>query len=128
MYLRRRKKFHNEDPLPSEQEAVECELTKAQNALVEQVNATDVLPALQEKKLTSDAPAIGEARVVQDVITDDHTLSTGRSGCITKLHASLKAIKDPAQKQAHLLENAPMIIRDLMLHWTAQDSPSDSQN
>jgi hypothetical protein len=108
-----------------EHQRLENQCMKAQNAIIEQMNAADDLPKLRresqqdsQKSLTYDGSVL---------VDDSNTVAliAEKAGVIAKFQSSMATIKDPSERQKHALEQSTRVLTELLLSWTRAGAPEE---
>ncbi len=113
-----------------EAEDVRRQTTKANNAILQHVNAAKNLSKLQEeadldisatKQRTSDSALATRA-------SSALTLVSRQSEVVADFQQALMKVVDPRERQALMMEKSPILLQNLLMQWTSVDLKADDQD
>ncbi|KAL9112232.1 MAG: hypothetical protein Q9227_003350 [Pyrenula ochraceoflavens] len=114
---RRKRHTRADGSLHHEYANVQFQSMKAQNAIIDQLNATDKLHDLQHED-EPDVPLLvsDTARDAKPINCSD--LVSQHQDIIPKLEHYFKSIEDPSERQALVLQDSAPILHSLLQEWT----------
>jgi hypothetical protein len=106
---------------PKQQEEVQSRSQRAQNVIVQHVNAGEMLNALREELDRSDKEDAALDGRSTDLIIRNPTsveLMSLRVGPIADFERSLAHVRNPADRQAVMIQRSLQLVKDLLEGWT----------
>jgi hypothetical protein len=124
--IKRRKKIPKERQ-EREPDVVSNQCLKAENAILEHLNAVDKLPTLEAEAHRSKTAALEPAPLNEQMASKAVQLVSRQNDVLTKFQHSLVAVRSTSEGQAFVLGNSKELLHDLLAEWTiVYETPNES--
>lgn len=118
----RRRKRKSKDDIDEEVKNIQYQEAKARNAIVQHMNTSERLEELKNEAVRDDeatsASAASSGALVKTNTCTAMTVISHQAEVIVNFQKAMFTIRDPARRQAFVLENSSGLLEDLLLQWT----------
>ena len=113
-----------------EDDDVQRQTTKANNAILQHVNATETLSKLQEEadeESTHTNDRSSELALASQA-SSALTLVARQNEVVANFQQAMAKVEDPSERQALVMKKSPTLLQDLLLQWTTIDTPTKDKD
>lgn len=113
-----------------EDEDVRRQTTKANNAILQHVNAAGNLSKLQEEadKESAHTNHRSSELALASQASSALTLVARQNEVVANFQQAMAKVVDPGERQGLVMEKSPILLQDLLVQWTTVDTQAEDKN